>query len=59
MFYFYFFYTLFNFKEVRYVQAVRSLEFDRHLGPYTLGQYADWKLLSNYITKSTIERLGM
>ncbi|KAH7556945.1 hypothetical protein JRO89_XS11G0015500 [Xanthoceras sorbifolium] len=46
-------------EEVRYVQAVRSLEFDRQLGPYTLSQYGDWKRLSNYITKSTIERLGM
>ncbi|KAL5743408.1 hypothetical protein ACOSQ2_026524 [Xanthoceras sorbifolium] len=44
-------------EEVRYVQAVRSLEFDRQLGPYTLSQYGDWKRLSNYITKSTIERL--
>ncbi|KAK2643977.1 hypothetical protein Ddye_019172 [Dipteronia dyeriana] len=44
-------------EEVRYAQAVRSLEFDRELGPYTLSQYGDWKRLSNYITKSTIERL--
>ncbi|KAL5811739.1 hypothetical protein ACOSQ3_026689 [Xanthoceras sorbifolium] len=44
-------------EEVRYVQAIRSLEFDRQLGPYTLSQYGDWKRLSNYITKSTIERL--
>ncbi|KAK1591004.1 hypothetical protein Q3G72_000652 [Acer saccharum] len=44
-------------EEVRYVQAVRSLEFDRQLGPYTLSQDGDWKRLSNYITKSTIERL--
>ncbi|TXG72597.1 hypothetical protein EZV62_001176 [Acer yangbiense] len=44
-------------EEVRYVQAVRSLEFDRQLGPYTLIQDGDWKRLSNYITKSTIERL--
>lgn len=44
-------------EEVRYVQAVRSLEFDRQLGPYTLNQYGDWKRLTNYIAKSTIERL--
>ncbi|KAJ0100279.1 hypothetical protein Patl1_21327 [Pistacia atlantica] len=44
-------------EEERYVQAVRSLEFDRQLGPYNLSQYGDWKRLSNYITKSTIERL--
>ncbi|XP_044468855.1 protein AAR2 homolog isoform X2 [Mangifera indica] len=44
-------------EEMRYCQAVRSLEFDRQLGPYTLSRYGDWKRLSNYITKSTIERL--
>ncbi|XVF81878.1 hypothetical protein PTKIN_Ptkin15bG0191100 [Pterospermum kingtungense] len=44
-------------EEERYSQAVRNLEFDKHLGPYDLNQYADWKRLSNYITKSTIERL--
>ncbi|KAK4856562.1 hypothetical protein QYF36_018763 [Acer negundo] len=44
-------------EEVRYVQAVQSLEFDRQLGPYTLSQDGDWKRLSNYIMKSTIERL--
>ncbi|PPS11099.1 hypothetical protein GOBAR_AA09548 [Gossypium barbadense] len=44
-------------KEERYRQAVRSFEFDKHLGPYDLSLYADWKRLSNYITKSTIERL--
>ncbi|THG03305.1 hypothetical protein TEA_023236 [Camellia sinensis var. sinensis] len=42
-------------EEERYSQAVKSLEFDRQLGPYTLSQYGDWKRLSNYITKSTIE----
>ncbi|CAL5324412.1 unnamed protein product [Camellia sinensis] len=42
-------------EEERYSQAVKSLEFDRQLGPYTRSQYGDWKRLSNYITKSTIE----
>lgn len=46
-------------KEERYCQAVRTWEFDRHLGPYNLSQYGDWKRLANYITKSTIERIGM
>ncbi|XP_022727841.1 protein AAR2 homolog isoform X2 [Durio zibethinus] len=41
----------------RYSKAVRSLEFDKNLGPYDLSQYVDWKKLSNYITKSTIDRL--
>lgn len=45
-------------KEERYSQAVKNLEFDRQLGPYTLSQYGDWKRLSNYITKSIIERVG-
>ncbi|CAL2248388.1 unnamed protein product [Prunus armeniaca] len=44
-------------EEERYCQAVRSLEFDRHLGPYNLSQYGDWKQLSNYITKSIIQRI--
>ncbi|XP_057491597.1 LOW QUALITY PROTEIN: uncharacterized protein LOC130777313 [Actinidia eriantha] len=44
-------------EEERYCQAVKSLEFDRQLGPYTLSQYGDWKRLSNYITKNTIERI--
>ncbi|KAB2015979.1 hypothetical protein ES319_D08G064200v1 [Gossypium barbadense] len=44
-------------EEERYRQAVRSFEFDKHLGPYDLSLYADWKRLSNYVTKSTIERL--
>ncbi|XP_059643332.1 uncharacterized protein LOC132285182 [Cornus florida] len=44
-------------EEERYSQAVRSLEFDRQLGPYTLSQHGDWKRLSNYITKSIIERI--
>ena len=45
-------------KEERFCEAVRRLEFDRHLGPYNLSQYATWKRLSNYITKSTIEWIG-
>ncbi|GAV75828.1 AAR2 domain-containing protein [Cephalotus follicularis] len=44
-------------EEERYCQAVRSLEFDKQLGPYNLSQYGYWKRLSNYITKSTIERI--
>nr|BCQ06483.1 FcAAR2 protein [Ficus carica] len=44
-------------EEERYCEAVRSLEFDKHLGPYNLSQHADWKRLSNYITKSVIERI--
>ncbi|KAK4564928.1 hypothetical protein RGQ29_006822 [Quercus rubra] len=44
-------------EEERYCQAVKRLEFDRQLGPYNLSQYGDWKHLSNYITKSIIERL--
>ncbi|KAL3346244.1 hypothetical protein AABB24_024934 [Solanum stoloniferum] len=41
----------------RYAQAVKKLEFDRQLGPYALDQYGDWKRLSNFITKSTIESI--
>ncbi|KAL7131740.1 hypothetical protein ABFS83_12G024500 [Erythranthe nasuta] len=44
-------------EEARYSDAVKKLEFDKQLGPYTLGQYADWIHLSNYITKDTIERI--
>ena len=55
-----FFLSHFSFvKEERYCQAVKSLEFDRQLGPYNLSQYGDWKHLSNYITKSIIERIGL
>ncbi|KAJ7964520.1 AAR2 protein family [Quillaja saponaria] len=43
-------------EEDRYCQAVRSLEFDRQLGPYNLSQYGDWKRLSNFITMGIIER---
>ncbi|KAL6325979.1 hypothetical protein AAG906_038471 [Vitis piasezkii] len=46
-------------EEERYCQSVKSLEFDRELGPYTLSQYGDWKRLSNYITKTTIERIAL
>ncbi|KAJ1399341.1 AAR2, N-terminal, partial [Sesbania bispinosa] len=44
-------------EEERYSQAVKNLEFDRQLGPYNLSHYEDWKRLSNFITKSIIERL--
>ncbi|KAK7276275.1 hypothetical protein RIF29_17413 [Crotalaria pallida] len=44
-------------EEERYSQAVKNLEFDRQLGPYNLSHYEEWKQLSNYITKSIIERL--
>ncbi|KAJ4823628.1 hypothetical protein Tsubulata_032163, partial [Turnera subulata] len=44
-------------EEERFSQAVKSLEFDRHLGPYNHSQYGDWKRLSNYVTKDVIERL--
>ncbi|TKY56741.1 AAR protein [Spatholobus suberectus] len=44
-------------EEERYRQAVKNLEFDRQLGPYNLSHYEDWKRLSNFITKSVIERL--
>ncbi|XP_004490901.1 uncharacterized protein [Cicer arietinum] len=33
------------------------MEFDRQLGPYNLSHFEDWKRLSNFITKSIIERL--
>lgn len=45
-------------KEERYCLAVRSFEFDKYLGPYAVNQFGEWKLLSNYITKSVIERIG-
>ncbi|XP_027331630.1 protein AAR2 homolog isoform X2 [Abrus precatorius] len=44
-------------EEERYSQAVKNLEFDRQLGPYNLNRYEDWKRLSNFITKSVIERI--
>ncbi|KAF8048252.1 hypothetical protein N665_2591s0007 [Sinapis alba] len=43
-------------EEERYSQAVKSLEFDKHLGPYNLSQYGTWKDLSNYITKDVVEK---
>ncbi|KAG2322049.1 hypothetical protein Bca52824_015262 [Brassica carinata] len=43
-------------EEERYSQAVKSLEFDKHLGPYNLSQYGAWKHLSNYITKDVVEK---
>lgn len=44
-------------EEVAYMEAVKRMEFDRQLGPYDLHQYGDWKRLSNYITKDSIERI--
>ncbi|GAU31112.1 hypothetical protein TSUD_212190 [Trifolium subterraneum] len=44
-------------EEGRYSQAVKNMEFDQHLGPYSHSDYEDWKRLSNFITKSIIERL--
>ncbi|CAN8243585.1 unnamed protein product [Cochlearia groenlandica] len=41
-------------EEDRYSQSVRSLEFDKHLGPYNLTQYGAWKHLSNYITNDVV-----
>ncbi|GMH19020.1 hypothetical protein Nepgr_020861 [Nepenthes gracilis] len=43
--------------EQRYSEGVKSFEFDRQLGPYTLSEYGDWKRLSSYITKGIIERI--
>ncbi|KAL0431377.1 UNVERIFIED_CONTAM: protein AAR2 [Sesamum radiatum] len=44
-------------EEERDTDAVKRLEFDKQLGPYTLSQYGDWKHLSSYITKDTVERI--
>ncbi|XP_023761568.1 uncharacterized protein LOC111909998 [Lactuca sativa] len=44
-------------EEERYSQGVKNMEFDKYLGPYTLNQFGEWKMLSNYITKTTIERI--
>ncbi|KAF8407680.1 hypothetical protein HHK36_006815 [Tetracentron sinense] len=44
-------------EEERYCEAVKKLEFDQQLGPYALNHFGDWKQISNYITKSTIERI--
>ncbi|KAG6742052.1 hypothetical protein POTOM_055336 [Populus tomentosa] len=43
--------------EERFCQAVKSLEFDRYLGPYNLSQYGEWKRLSSYLTKTIIKRI--
>ncbi|XP_057971583.1 uncharacterized protein LOC131160196 isoform X2 [Malania oleifera] len=44
-------------EDERYCKAAKNLEFDRHLGPYALSQYGEWKHLSAYITKATIEKI--
>lgn len=44
-------------EEVRYCEAVKRFEFDHHLGPYALDRVGEWKQLSSYITKDTIERI--
>lgn len=44
-------------EDERYRLAVKNMEFDRQLGPYNLSHYEDWKRLSDFITKSIIERL--
>ncbi|CAH1421378.1 unnamed protein product [Lactuca virosa] len=44
-------------EEERYSQGVKNMEFDKYLGPYTLNQFGEWKMLSNYITKTTIQRI--
>ncbi|PIA63701.1 hypothetical protein AQUCO_00201211v1 [Aquilegia coerulea] len=44
-------------EEERYITAVRKLELDHQLGPYDLNHSGDWIQLSNYITKSTIDRI--
>uniref|UniRef100_A0A9I9DLM5 Protein AAR2 homolog n=1 Tax=Cucumis melo TaxID=3656 RepID=A0A9I9DLM5_CUCME len=44
-------------EEERFREAIRRLEFDRQLGPYNLGQYGEWKRISNHINSTTIERL--
>ncbi|XP_058087854.1 uncharacterized protein LOC131234883 [Magnolia sinica] len=44
-------------EEGRYCEAVKNLEFDRQLGPYSLNQFGEWKQISNYITKNTVERI--
>ncbi|XP_061948100.1 uncharacterized protein LOC133671369 isoform X2 [Populus nigra] len=44
-------------EEERFCQAVKSLEFDRYLGPYKPSQYGEWKRLSSYLTKTIIKRI--
>ncbi|CAL1413417.1 unnamed protein product [Linum trigynum] len=41
----------------RFAGAVKRLEFDGNLGPYNLSHNGEWKRLSNYITRSIIERI--
>jgi len=50
--------AFFFFQEARYSEAVKHFEFDKHLGPYALDHFGEWKQLSSYITKDTIERIG-
>jgi hypothetical protein len=54
-----FFLSFFAAQEERFCQAVKSLEFDRYLGPYNLSQYGEWKRLSSYLTKTIIKRIGI
>lgn len=58
-FWFMFFLSFFAAQEERFCQAVKSLEFDRYLGPYNLSQYGEWKQLSSYLTKTIIKRIGI
>nr|CAD1842683.1 unnamed protein product [Ananas comosus var. bracteatus] len=44
-------------EDCRYSEAVKRLEFDNQLGPYSLDHYGEWKQLSNYITPTIIERI--
>ncbi|KAI3915884.1 hypothetical protein MKW98_004325 [Papaver atlanticum] len=44
-------------EEERYCMGVKNMEMDRYLGPYDLKKFNEWKRISNYITKSTIERI--
>ncbi|XP_077243948.1 AAR2 protein family isoform X2 [Tasmannia lanceolata] len=44
-------------EERRYCEAVKNMEFDHQLGPYGLNHFGEWKQISNYITKNTIERI--
>ncbi|XP_019055590.1 PREDICTED: protein AAR2 homolog isoform X2 [Nelumbo nucifera] len=44
-------------EEEKYHEAVKRFEFDNQLGPYALNHFGTWKQISNYITKSTIERI--
>lgn len=44
-------------EEGRFCEGVKSLEFDRYLGPYNQSQFGEWKRLSNYLTNDVIERI--